>query len=65
MNVQEAIQTCVEHYRNAGELRPSLTTTRCFINDLTADNPRIYREGYNQERAWKKVRKLLGTPVQT
>ena len=63
MNVTEAIEFAADAFRSAGNLSPSHCDVRCTINDLTRDNPRIYRQGYDQTRAWQRVRQMLGNPV--
>ena len=59
MNVIQAIEAAIEHFRESGNLTPSHCDVRCLINDLTADNQRIYRRGYDQDRAFRIVRNRL------
>lgn len=59
MNISTAIQLAAQHFASIGEFSPSHCDVRCLINDLTQDNPRIVRDGYNQDRALAKVRNIL------
>ena len=61
MNIKDAIQQTAQHFASIGEFSPSHCDVRCFINDLTQDNARIVREGYNQDAAFARVRNLLKT----
>lgn len=63
MNVKEAIKAAAESFRAAGNLTPSHCAVRCTVNDLTSDNDRVSHRGYDQNRAWVRVRRLLGNPV--
>ena len=55
----DAIQQTAQHFASVGEFSPSHCDVRCMINDLTQDNPRIVREGYNQDVAFARVLNLL------
>jgi len=59
MKTTEAIQETARYFASVGEFSPSHCDVRCMINDLTQDNPRIVREGYNQDLAHKRVCNLL------
>ena len=59
MTIKDAIQQTAQHFASIGDFSPSHCDVRCFINDLTQDNARIAREGYNQELAHKRVCNLL------
>ena len=59
MNMTDAIQQTAQHFASVGEFSPSHCDVRCMINDLTQDNPRIVREGYNQDVAFARVLNLL------
>ena len=59
MTIRDAIQEAARHFASRGEFSPSHCDVRCFINDLTHVNPRIVREGYNQDLAHKRVCNLL------
>ena len=61
MNTIEAIQETARHFASIGEFSPTRCDVRCMINDLTQDNPRIVREGYNQDAAFARVCNLLKT----
>lgn len=63
MNVTQSIEAVVQRFKNTDELRPSHCDVRCMINDMTRDNDRINKHGYDQDRAWLAVRRKLGTPV--
>ena len=58
MKLNDAIQYVAEYHAKEESL-PTHCTVRCEINDLTADNPYIYANGYNQDRAFKRVIKLI------
>jgi hypothetical protein len=59
MTIKDAIQQAAQHFASVGEFSPSHCDVRCMINDLTQDNPRIVREGYNQDVAFARVCNLL------
>jgi hypothetical protein len=59
MNTTEAIQRTAQYFASVGEFSPSHCDVRCMINYLTQDNPRIVREGYNQDIAHKRVCNIL------
>jgi hypothetical protein len=59
MTIKEAIQEAARYFASVGDFSPSHCDVRCMINDLTQDNPRIVREGYNQDLAHKRVCNLL------
>lgn len=61
MNVTQAIYHVAQRYQRGD--KPSHCDVRCQINDLVADNERISRNGYDQDRAFMRVRRALGTPV--
>ena len=61
MKIKESIEQVAQHFASVGEFSPSHCDVRCAINDLTQDNARIVREGYNQDLAFKRVRNLLKT----
>lgn len=61
MKIKESIQQTAQHFANVGEFSPSHCDVRCMINDLTQDNARIVREGYNQDVAFARVCNLLKT----
>jgi hypothetical protein len=61
MNTTEAIQEAARYFASVGEFSPSHCDVRCMINDLTQDNARIVRDGYNQDLAHKRVCNLLKT----
>ena len=61
MNIKDAIQQTAQHFASIGEFSPSHCDVRCMINDLTQDNARIVREGYNQDVAFARVLNLLKT----
>lgn len=61
MNMTDAIQQTAQHFASVGEFSPSHCDVRCMINDLTQENPRIVREGYNQDVAFARVCNLLKT----
>lgn len=65
MNLEQAIQTFVAQCAAANDYTPSHCTTRCALNDLTADNPRLVREGYSQDRAFRRVRRDLAVIERT
>lgn len=59
MTIKDAIQQAAQYFASVGDFSPSHCDVRCMINDLTRDNPRIMREGYNQDLAHKRVCNLL------
>ena len=59
MTIKDAIQQTAQYFASVGEFSPSHCDVRCMINDLTQDNARIVREGYNQDLAHKRVCNLL------
>jgi hypothetical protein len=59
MTIKEAIQQTAQYFASVGEFSPSHCDVRCMINDLTQDNARIVREGYNQDLAFTRVCNLL------
>lgn len=59
MTIRDAIQEAARYFASKEEFSPSHCDVRCFINDLTQENPRIVREGYNQNLAHKRVCNLL------
>lgn len=59
MTLKEAIQEAVRYFAGVGEFSPSHCDVRCMINDLTQDNARIVRDGYNQDLAFARVCNLL------
>ena len=61
MTIKYAIQQTAQYFASVGEFSPSHCDVRCMINDLTQDNSRIAREGYNQDVAFARVRNLLKT----
>ena len=63
MNLTEAIACYVDSCERTGTKRPSHCDVRCFINGAIANNPRYVVRGYDQDRAWQTVRRMLGTPV--
>lgn len=63
MNISTAIQHAAQHFASIGEFSPSHCDVRCLINDLTQDNPRIMRDGYNQDHAFVRVRNILKNPA--
>ena len=61
MTIKDAIQQTAQHFASIGEFSPSHCDVRCMINDLTQNNARIVREGYNQDVAFTRVCNLLKT----
>jgi hypothetical protein len=61
MTINQAIQETAHHFASVGEYSPSHCDVRCLINELTQDNERIVRDGYNQDLAFKRVRNILKT----
>jgi hypothetical protein len=61
MNLQQAKIEAARHFASRGEFSPSHCDVRCAVNDLTADNPGICARGYNQDRAFRDVRRMLAT----
>jgi hypothetical protein len=62
-HLETAITTAAEIFAERGERSPSPCDVRCLINDLTAENDP--RWSYNQNRAFLRVRRMLGTkPLQ-
>lgn len=59
MNISNAIEHAAQYFASIGEFYPSHCDVRCLINDITQDKPRIVREGYNQDRAFSRVRNIL------
>lgn len=59
MKIKESIEQVAQYFASVGEFFPSHCDVRCMINDLTQDNARIVREGYNQDLAHKRVCNLL------
>jgi hypothetical protein len=59
MTLKEAIQEAARYFAGVGEFSPTHCDIRCMINDLTQDNARIVREGYNQDLAFARVCNLL------
>lgn len=59
MNITNAIEYAAQYFASIGEFYPSHCDVRCLINDLTCDNPRIVRDGYDQDRAFYRVRNIL------
>ena len=59
MNISNAIEYAAQHFASIGEFYPSHCDVRCLINDMTQDNPRIMRDGYDQDRAFTRVRNIL------
>jgi hypothetical protein len=59
MNTTQAIEHAAQYFASIGEFNPSHCDVRCLINDMTQDNPRIVREGYDQDRAFARVRNIL------
>lgn len=59
MNTTQAIEHAAQYFASVGEFFPSHCDVRCLINDLTQDNPRIIRNGYDQDRAFARVRNIL------
>lgn len=59
MNTTQAIEHAAQYFASVGEFSPSHCDVRCTINDLTRDNPRIMRHGYDQNRAFARVRNIL------
>jgi hypothetical protein len=59
MTIKDAIQQTAQYFASIGEFSPSHCDVRCMINDLTQDNARIVREGYNQDVAFARVLNLL------
>jgi len=59
MTITQAIEQAAQYFASVGEFFPSHCDVRCMINDLTQDNARISREGYNQNLAFKRVRNIL------
>lgn len=59
MNISNAIKHAAQYFASIGEFNPSYCDVRCLINDMTQDNPRIVREGYDQDRAFARVRNIL------
>ena len=55
--LDNAITTAAEIFAGRGETRPSACDVRCLINDLTAENSP--RWSYNQEKAFRRVRRIL------
>jgi hypothetical protein len=59
IKIKDAIEQTAQYFASVGEFSPSHCDVRCMINDLTQDNPRIVREGYNQDVAFARVCNLL------
>jgi hypothetical protein len=59
MTIKTAIEQAAHHFASAGDFFPSHCDVRCLINDMTQDNQRIARDGYNQDLAFKRVRNIL------
>jgi hypothetical protein len=59
MTITQAIEQAAQYFASVGEFSPSHCDVRCTINDLTQDNARISRDGYNQDLAFKRVRNIL------
>lgn len=59
MNISNAIEYAAQYFASVGEFNPSHCDVRCLINDMTQDNPRIVRDGYNQDHAFARVRNIL------
>lgn len=62
MNLTNAIECTAQYFASIGEFNPSHCDVRCLINDMTQDNQRIVREGYDQDRAFSRVRNILKNP---
>lgn len=60
MNVTQSIETVVQSSLHARKFSPTHCDVRCAINDLTRDNPRIVKYGYDQDRAFRVVRNKIG-----
>jgi hypothetical protein len=56
-HLDTAITTAAEIFAERGEGSPSLCDVRCLINDLTAENSP--RWSYNQDKAFRRVRRIL------
>lgn len=61
MTIKDAIHEAARYFASVGDFSPSHCDVRCMINDLTQENPRIVREGYNQDVAFARVCNLLKT----
>lgn len=59
MNISNAIEHAAQYFASIGEFNPSHCDVRCLINDMTQYNPRVVREGYDQDRAFARVRNIL------
>lgn len=59
MNISNAIEYAAQYFASIGEFNPSHCDVRCIINDMTQDNPRIVRDGYNQDLTFTRVRNIL------
>ena len=59
MKLSNAIEYAAQYFASVGEFYPSHCDVRCTINDLTRENPRIMRHGYDQDRAFARVRNIL------
>jgi hypothetical protein len=59
MTINQAIEQAAQYFASAGDFFPSHCDVRCLINDMTQDNQRIARDGYNQDLAFKRVRNIL------
>ena len=59
MTIKQAIEQTAQYFASIGEFSPSHCDVRCTINDLTRDNARIAKDGYNQDLAFKRVRNIL------
>jgi hypothetical protein len=59
MTIKQAIEQAAQYFASVGEFFPSHCDVRCTINDLTRDNARISRDGYDQNLAFKRVRNIL------
>jgi hypothetical protein len=57
--ITEAICEAARYFAGEKAFSPSHCDVRCLINDLTQENPRILRDGYNQNMAHKRVCNIL------
>lgn len=63
MKLSNAIEHAAQYFASIGEFYPSHCDVRCLINVITQDNPRIVRDGYDQDRAFSRVRNILKNAV--
>lgn len=57
MNVNDAIETAIDHFLETGNYTPSHCDVRCLVNELTEGNQRVRKLGYDQDKAFNRVRK--------